>query len=378
VKKALFALSAVAAAAAGFTTTAAQAQSSVNLYGIIDDGPTYVSNVGGHKQYLMQSSISQGNRWGLRGVEDLGGGNSAVFRLESGFNVNTGAFSQGGREFGRPAYVGLANVKYGALLFGRQNEMIGDYVGAVSANGNWGILIPHPGDMDNNGIDYRLNNSIRYNSPTIAGFSGSALYSLGGVAGNFNRDSAASFGMNYVNGPLLVTAAYTTLNRPAESTTDGLWSAAVNPIDGNYGAAAERYQSLGAGAQYKLGNATFAIDWTNTKFLNMDPTLGAKLSGHVNFNIYEAVFGYYVLPTLQLGTSYSYTIGTVSANGQSPHYHTGGVIADYFFSKRTDAYLQGVYMRAAGDAPVAALTPTVGASSGRNQIAIRLGLRLKF
>jgi predicted porin len=43
----------------------------------------------------------QGSRWGVFGTEDLGGGLKAVFRLESGFDVNNGSMSQGSRLFGR-------------------------------------------------------------------------------------------------------------------------------------------------------------------------------------------------------------------------------------------------------------------------------------
>ena len=59
------------------------AQSSVTLYGIIDEGLTFSNNQLGNKAYQMQSGISQGSRWGMQGTEDLGGGLSAIFRLEN-------------------------------------------------------------------------------------------------------------------------------------------------------------------------------------------------------------------------------------------------------------------------------------------------------
>ena len=195
----------------------AWAQSSVTIYGIVDDGLTWSSNQGGKSAFQMQGSISQGNRWGLKGVEDLGGGMTAIFRLENGFNVNTGAFSQGGREFGRLAYVGLSDGRFGTLTLGRQGEEVGDYIGALSANGTLpgGILFPHPGDLDNNGIDFHLNNAVKYVSPTIAGLTGVATYSFGGVAGNFAQDSAKSFALQYVNGNLQLVGAYTSIDHPA-------------------------------------------------------------------------------------------------------------------------------------------------------------------
>jgi predicted porin len=356
----------------------AHAQSSVTMYGIIDDGLTWSSNQGGHSAWQMQGSISQGNRWGLRGSEDLGGGSSAIFRLENGFNVNTGALSQGGRLFGRLAYVGLSNDRYGTVTLGRQGEAIGDYIGALSANGTLpgGILFPHPGDLDNNGIDFRLQNAVKYTSPTIAGLTGVAIYSFGGVAGNFATNSAKSFALQYVNGSLQLVGAYTAIDHPATAVPDGVWTP-TNTVDGNYGLAAGSYKVAGVAASYTLGSARFTADWTHTQFGDLDPTVGAKINGHVTFNIGEAVVSYMVTPTLQLGVAYSYTIGSVSATGQAPHYHEADASADYFLSKSTDVYASATYMRAGGGA-VADLAPVLSASSSNNQIALRIGIRKKF
>ncbi|BAO88270.1 porin [Caballeronia cordobensis] len=80
----------LAAGVSAMATGAAQAQSSVTLFGLIDEGFNYTNNVGGHPLYAMSSGDVQGSRWGLRGSEDLGGGLAAIFKLESGFNVNNG------------------------------------------------------------------------------------------------------------------------------------------------------------------------------------------------------------------------------------------------------------------------------------------------
>jgi predicted porin len=106
-KSALAAASIAALAAAG-----AHAQSSVTLYGVIDAGIAYVHNAqgaGGVNQSTLvkfSSGNTFGSRWGLKGTEDLGGGLAAIFQLENGFNVGTGALGQGGREFGRKSVVG--------------------------------------------------------------------------------------------------------------------------------------------------------------------------------------------------------------------------------------------------------------------------------
>jgi len=85
----------------GFIATTAHAQSTVTLYGIIDGGFTYTSNQGGKSNYQATAGSEQGSRWGFTGKEDLGGGNAAIFKLENGFNLQTGAASANGRIFGR-------------------------------------------------------------------------------------------------------------------------------------------------------------------------------------------------------------------------------------------------------------------------------------
>jgi predicted porin len=71
---------------------AAHAQSSVTLYGLIDDSIQYVhnSNLANDNLWQLAAGNLQGSRWGMKGTEDLGGGLKAIFQLESGFNPNNG------------------------------------------------------------------------------------------------------------------------------------------------------------------------------------------------------------------------------------------------------------------------------------------------
>src|ERR1700751_1206050 len=94
---------------------AAYAQSSVTLYGLIDEGVNFTNNAGSGSAVQVRSGDTSGSRWGVRGDEDLGGGLSAIFRLESGFNASNGQLGEGGRLFGRQAYVGLQSQQYGTL-----------------------------------------------------------------------------------------------------------------------------------------------------------------------------------------------------------------------------------------------------------------------
>jgi predicted porin len=114
-------------------------QSSVTLYGVIDAGLTYANNSGGHSVYQMEDSEIGGDRWGLLGLEDLGGGIKAIFQLENGFSVFTGKYQQGGDEFGRQAYVGLRDANYGTLTLGRQYDSYVSFIQPTTMNGGgWG------------------------------------------------------------------------------------------------------------------------------------------------------------------------------------------------------------------------------------------------
>ncbi|MBE0632166.1 MAG: porin, partial [Burkholderia vietnamiensis] len=145
------------------------AQNSVTLYGLIDEGFNYTNNVNvnglGKTNYQLASGYAQGSRWGLKGSEDLGGGLKAIFTLENGFDVNNGRLGQGGRMFGRQAFVGLSESRFGTLSFGRQYDSVVDYLAPLTANGNWGgTLFSHPFDNDNTDNSFRVNNTVKYAS----------------------------------------------------------------------------------------------------------------------------------------------------------------------------------------------------------------------
>ena len=84
------------AAAACIAAPAVHAQSSVTMYGIMDAGIEYTNHAApeGGSSVKLKSGNKNTSRWGLRGVEDLGGGLKAVFRLESGIDLANGAFDE--------------------------------------------------------------------------------------------------------------------------------------------------------------------------------------------------------------------------------------------------------------------------------------------
>ncbi|MBN3764802.1 porin [Burkholderia sp. Ac-20365] len=385
-KKSLLALAALGAFAG-----VAHAQSSVTLYGIIDEGFNINTNSGGSHLYNLSSGVLQGSRFGLRGTEDLGGGLKAVFVLENGFDVNSGKLGQGGLMFGRQAYVGLSS-QFGTVTLGRQYDSVVDYVGPLEAGDQWGgYIAAHPGDLDNFNNAYRVNNAIKFTSANYAGLTFGGLYSLGGVAGDYSRNQIFSAGVGYNNGPLVLGAGYLNVRNPNVSffgnSTSGTVNAAVanvsSPVYSGYGSA-HTYQVIGAGGAYTFGAATIGATYSNVKFYDIGSSFAsAAFAGQTaTFNNGEINFKYQLTPALLVGAAYDYTRGSSLNGNDSAKYHQGSAGVDYFLSKRTDVYIIGVYQHASGTdstgKPAVAAINGLTASSNDNQFTARVGIRHKF
>jgi GBP family porin len=129
-KKTLLALAAIAASSAAF------AQSSVTLYGVVDAS---LESVKGDDTVTRVSSDNlASSRLGFKGTEDLGNGLKANFVLESNMKMDTGANGGGStRFFDRAAWVGVAG-GFGELRLGRQDTSIGLLAGNSSILGAQG------------------------------------------------------------------------------------------------------------------------------------------------------------------------------------------------------------------------------------------------
>ncbi len=369
------------------------AQSKVTLYGILDEGIVYQSNVGGGKKVSLDSlSGEQGSRWGLTGAEDLGGGSRAIFTLESGLNINSGALGQGGTQFGRQAFVGLANDRFGSVTMGRQYDMIAYFVTPYSMTGVVGTAaFGRPGDLDNTFNSVRLNNSIRYMSPNYNGLAFGAEYGIGGVPGNFTANSGYSLGASYLNGPLILDAAFTYFKNPTSATpgsgffTNNANGASTLALSLNKGyASATAYQVGVVGAGYNVGRLLFLTSFSNVQYANLG---SAFAGGTARFNNVEVTTQFKYSPALFLTASYDYLVGkgVMMTDGKevgAQHYNQVSVSADYFLSKRSDVYLAAAWQRASGTSSTggSAVADFVnqGDSSNNHQIYLRVGLRHKF
>lgn len=250
-------------------SSVAYAQSSVTLYGVIDAGFLYSQNSNGSKLYAMQAGWLQGNRWGLIGTEDLGGGYKAIFRLESGYSPLTGALGQGNSMFGRQAYVGL-DTPYGTATLGRQYDLVVDYVAPIRAS--TGFIVNQPAEFNNLGNDYRVNNAIKYASKDYRGLKFGGLFSLGRTAGDFQRNRVYSLVASNAQGPISVAASYLNArepnfsyygNNPSSSTTASNMSAYT--IFSGY-ASVQTLQTIAAAVGYSVGNFRLAAVYTNVQY----------------------------------------------------------------------------------------------------------------
>ena len=377
----------------------AYGQNSVTLYGVIDAGIGYSNNVasalggaGGHK-FQLTSGVGSGSRFGLRGTEDLGGGNAAIFVLENGFSVASGTMLQGGRLFGRQAYVGLSNARLGAVTFGRQYDSVVDFVSPFTSAKQWGTQYgAHVGDADNLYNAFRINNALKYTSRTWLGFTLGALYGFsdqaaGGSGTGFANDRAWSVGASYRMGGFSAGAGYLLVNTPSSGNANGtnLNGAVAGDYTGAtnifYARPVARQAIVAAGAAYRFGQASAGLVYSHSKLDYADRTA---------FGVHniEANFSWRLRPALVTGIAAIYSDGFVDgargianvATTTHPRWLQINLGTDYSVSKRVELYAAVVWQKAEGGAAAAAIDAVGGptGTGGRYQIATQLGLRSKF
>jgi GBP family porin len=365
----------VAAVAASFAT-AASAQSSVTLYGLIDAGFSYVNNEhtdsvskGSGAAYRLSSGNVNGSRWGLRGSEDLGGGMKAIFTLENGFSMGDGSSQQGGRQFGRQAYAGISTAQYGTVTLGRQYDSVVDYLAPLSATGSWGgTFFAHPGDNDNMNATVRVNNAVKYQSANYGGLTFGGLYGFSNQAGGIAKNRAFGGGAQYANGPLKIAAAYMQGQNSGMNDTG-----AIDSSESHIPSQTQR--TFGVGANYAFGPATVGAVWTQSRFQF------AGIDSTARFNNYEVNAHYALTPALAVGLAYTYTdvkgLFNASNDNDRGRAHQVGLQTDYSLSKRTDIYAEGVVQLTNRNTPVQVFGTNNTAAHG-NQVVVTTGIRHRF
>ncbi|WP_244108710.1 porin [Burkholderia anthina] len=394
-------------------TSAAHAQSTLTLYGLIDEGITYVNSAqtgrtGGQPTGASQFALTDGHatgvsgsRWGLRGAEDLGGGLKATFVLENGFMANTGALAQGGAEFGRQSYVGLAS-GFGTLTLGRQYDPLVNFVQPYAAAGTWaGYMGSHADDVDNLSNTNRINNAVKFTSATYHGFAMAAMYSAGGIAGHTGQNqiwsvaggytgAAFSFGVGYLNARDPNVSFYGNTPNKGSAVVNNIGSAGsattpqAYPVFAGY-ASAKTLQIAGAGMSYTYAGSVISLSATNTRFGGLGSSSGPNPLGYSGLAMFTSVdlnARYRATPTLQFALGFDYTTRSAVKGDDGARYLQMNAAVDYSLSKATDLYVLAAGQRASGTdslgQPAVASIAGFNPSATNKQIAFRLGAIHRF
>jgi outer membrane protein OmpU len=343
----------------------AYAQSSVTIYGSVDNGISYINNVGGHSVVKMQDGINKANALGFTGTEDLGGGWRSVFKLENGFSLNTGAMSQG-LIFGKQAYVGLGKSSVGDVLLGRQYDYTLQLERYMAPFLNCGIMLFQNADLDRTSGE-RLNNAVQFNSASFGGLTFGTMYSFGQNAGtsSTNIGRAYSGNVQYSYGPFSGALVLTDINKaPVYAGLTGAPELLGQRLTPATVLVVDNQRILGAAGMYAFGNWRASAIYTNTQL---------KLNGHSATDQVVHVGGdYRPIPDVALSAKVSYD------KLEDSHWYSLNLAADYLLSKRTDVYLELAGQKAGGATGTVASIATMGPSSTDKQFVTRVGLRHYF
>jgi predicted porin len=275
----------VALAVAGVLSAplAAQAQTAnVTLYGRLNLTLEMVqldSAASGVSDTWVYRVSSNSSRLGVRGTESLGGGLNAIFQLESSVSGDAG----GGTLAGRETFVGLqggwGTVKIGNFLapyddihpiFGNVPTLTTSILSTAA------VWAQGPSSKAQGGFDARLGNSIRYDSPNIAGFTGSIQAS---TSENTIHGMVYSLGGFYNAGPLQAGIAY---ERNQDARGDGITDDAIS-IAGAYNFGIVRVAGVYERLNYDAGGGDLKRDfYAVSATANLGPGQLYAFWGHGN------------------------------------------------------------------------------------------------
>ncbi|AIY41720.1 Outer membrane protein [Collimonas arenae] len=321
---------------------AAQAQTSVTLYGAIDTGLMYQNTTAANfsqktpdtgTTFRYKDAGMYASTWGMKGSEDLGGGYHANFRLQGAFNSGSGAVGLPDTTgtvavFNQVTSVGLSG-PFGSVDVGRQYAAMAwalvdtDVRGAEyfgSAFTAWIGMNTVAGWLGSNtngavGAVYD-SNAIIYKTPNFNGVTLSLEYAPGEVAGNNTAGSRESAVLQYVNGGLHLSGVYYN----AHDTNLTPASPAPSGVDNN------RFIQLGA--LYDMGSWIMSASYSNGKTKSLAPYSS-------DIDMYSAGLGYHFSPVFKITSGVYYLKDKNNSLNKSTSYALG---AEYQLSKRTTLY----------------------------------------
>ncbi len=349
-KKSLFALAATTAIAG-----AAQAQSSVTVYGLLDLG--YVgyntraatgSAVNKTTGNVFSTSAESTSRLGFKGTEDLGGGTSAFFTVEMGLTPNSAQNISTSGTSSRQTFVGLKKNNLGQFALGTQYTLIHNAVAATDpgqANNNIAGNIVYPavtegtGSTENStGAAYtvRTNNQLSLNSATFSGFQANAMLVMNNknpnetitvagatsaTTGGLNNQNGWGLGLNYTLNKFYATANYQALTSKQSAQTVNTAAPGTNVDNQWYLAATYDFGILKAYAQYI--NRKISAQQNNSYYLSRTgEQIGVRS---------------FITPTIEAWASGG--LGRYTGFGSNAAHMTSWQIgSNYWLSKRTNLY----------------------------------------
>jgi predicted porin len=393
-KKSLLAL-----AVLGSFAAAAQAQTSVTIYGVVDAGVFYQNKAGANSNSLFTvgSGGLSGSRLGFKGSEDLGGGLKANFQLEMGFNTDTGTVAQtdtGSMLFGRTSTVGLSG-NFGSVNLGRQTDFAYSGTAGGIATFSHAAYVNSFSKVDGNTQARlqgdRTNNSIRYDMPQFGGLNGGVMVGLGEQAGGGSAGAVYAAGLKYDNGPLAFGGDYYQSKEgttPADRNLINAGGAAPGSVangGANVGATATKTFTLGG--SYNFGFGKLYGNWSRVTMLPLAPaaatatqifntgTFGSA-SANNKLDLFELGYNHNLTASLQLLTGLAHTNVSFVNGAPQGKLNQGFIGTDYFLSKRTDLYAIATYVRTSDVANPLNLSGT--ASQPGSAYGLGVGMRHTF
>jgi predicted porin len=334
-------------------TCQAQAQSSVQVYGVLDVGVVSATNVG-TKNGTSTAVISHPmdtSRLGFLTREDLGGGSYSGANLEMQVQLTDG--SQGlasgtgtaNTVFSRAAYVMLGNNDLGEVRVGR---MLADGYLAYNATDvrggkNFGSSLMfwnENSSFNGSGVNTLtggsfISNAIRYSSPTWNGITATVTHAPGGAADDTTQSSKNNYSVNYKIGGLNTVVGY----QNGYSST-GAMTAQSKVVGGTY-----------SFDKFKVGTGYTRINNPSSSAANTD------------FTVYSTSAGYQLSPRVFLSSGYYVIKDNVNSTNGAKSY---SLVADYEFSKRTGVYAGWAQTNNQG---TSGFSPYGGGSAGRYSLA---------
>ena len=351
-----------------FASTAAHAQSSVTLYGIVDGGLLYQNKSGGpglggptaNRLLVFNSGGNTNNRWGIRVLEDLGGGIADGAQLENQFTLGTGALSSPGNMFS------YANVfvrsSFGQVTAGRQLDPAylayakadpRDLKQALSAAGYWNFL---QGKSTAPSVTAYETNALSYLFRSKEIFVG-VLYHFGNEPGSLSQGRTISVGATYQGTNLLGEAAFVQKNDSSGTRDLRVWS-------------------LGGG--YKIGSATLKAAWTDFDQPQGNAISFFPVTGPSDIRVIQAGLNYDITPSYKFTFAYYWAEDRKNTSNATSTYVLS---QDYLLSKSTNLYayvgLTNAKQGANGMTSLMTAALTSGVP-GTNTIAVGIGIQHNF